>query len=517
MRSPPTILQCLEHPQIWRPWLEPDPGTRSAWFAVWRAMFGLPMTEECLKTFTECTGRPAPQPGGHRSVWLICGRRAGKTLFMAITGVYLAAFRQWKGVKGERLVVLLIATTAKQARSLLGYVRSLLLDVPALASMVERETQNEIELNNGVTLLVEVSDFRSIRGSTVVAALVDEAAYLSADGASTDKELLIAIRGAMISTADSILIVGSTPYGRKGVVWEASRDWFGKADAKELVWVAPSLTMNPTLDPQVIERALQDDPFSARAEYLAQFRDDVSAFIPRELIEASVDRDIVVRAQVAGVTYFAFCDPSGGTVGGDAFTVAVAHGGEADGMVVLDALIEKPGPFNPSSVVAEIAALLKSYGLYSTVGDRYSAAWVSESFAAEGITYIASRRDRSAIYSECLPLFTAGRARLLDHDRTVKQFAGLERVAAGSGKDRIDHPRGQHDDAANAVAGALVLAAAKPAEALIVVPYVGTGRAPDKWSADWGDGGYYHTPADYEKDYETGSSSWMRARARGEL
>ena len=41
------------------------------------------------------------------------------------------------------------------------------------------------------------------------------------------------------------------------------------------------------------------------------------------------------------------------------------------------------------------------------------------------------------------------------------QFVGLERRTARSGKDTVDHGLGGHDDVANAVAGALVLACGK--------------------------------------------------------
>ena len=111
-----------------------------------------------------------PASGGYRGVYLICGRRGGKSLAMAVTGVFLACFRKWKGDKGERLVVLLVAVTARQAPSLFGYVRGLIAGVPALNAMVVRETQSEIDLNNGVTLSIEVADYRSIRGATIVAA-----------------------------------------------------------------------------------------------------------------------------------------------------------------------------------------------------------------------------------------------------------------------------------------------------------------------------------------------------------
>ena len=56
-----------------------------------------------------------------------------------------------------------------------------------------------------------------------------------------------------------------------------------------------------------------------------------------------------------------------------------------------------------------------------------------------------------------LPLLNSGKVDLLDNSRLVSQLCGLERRTARSGKDSVDHPPGQHDDVANAVAGACVL------------------------------------------------------------
>ena len=58
-----------------------------------------------------------------------------------------------------------------------------------------------------------------------------------------------------------------------------------------------------------------------------------------------------------------------------------------------------------------------------------------------------------------MPLLNSGRVVLPRNDRLIRQLTSLERTTArGSGRDNIDHPRGQHDDVANAVAGAAVLA-----------------------------------------------------------
>jgi hypothetical protein len=140
----------------------------------------------------------------------------------------------------------------------------------------------------------------------------------------------------------------------------------------------------------------------------------------------------------------------------DSFTMAVAH--TEGNIVVLDCLVEVRAPFNPSAATEQIASVLRSYGLQRTTGDRYSAQWVVEAFAKCGITYEHSERDRSAIYLDALPLFTSGRARLLDNKKLVAQFASLERRTSPIGKDRIDHGPGGHDDSCNSAALAMVLA-----------------------------------------------------------
>jgi hypothetical protein len=55
-----------------------------------------------------------------------------------------------------------------------------------------------------------------------------------------------------------------------------------------LVWVAPSLTMNPALDPAIVSQADEADPLSAAAEYGAQFRSDVDAFVTREVLDRCI-------------------------------------------------------------------------------------------------------------------------------------------------------------------------------------------------------------------------------------
>jgi hypothetical protein len=65
--------------------------------------------------------------------------------------------------------------------------------------------------------------------------------------------------------------------------------------------------------------------------------------------------------------------------------------------------------------------------------------------------------DRSAIYMNTLPIFASGRARLLDSQKMVSQFAALERRTFSTGRERVD-PGPGHDDLCNSAAIALSFA-----------------------------------------------------------
>jgi hypothetical protein len=51
-------------------------------------------------------------------------------------------------------------------------------------------------------------------------------------------------------------------------------------------------------------------------------------------------------------------------------------------------------------------------------------------------------------------MLNSGSVDLLDNERMVNQFVGLERRTSRSGRDSIDHGPSGKDDVANAVAGA---------------------------------------------------------------
>jgi hypothetical protein len=159
-------------------------------------------------------------------------------------------------------------------------------------------------------------------------------------------------------------------------------------------------------------------------------------------------------------TYFGFCDPSGGS--SDSMTLAIAHRG-LPGKSVLDGHWERRPPFSPDDVAREFSEILRAYRITKVSGDRYAAGWVVDRFRDHGIVYQHSELTKSEIYAAFVALLNSGRIKIPGDARLRNQFLSLERRASRSGKESIDHLPASHDDCANAVAGALVLASAQHA------------------------------------------------------
>lgn len=426
------------------------------WRAIWRAAQGEGhlMTPRQRHLFAEVAQRDPPSKPV-RELVVIGGRRGGKdsTSAGAIACAAASDYGQFTR-PGETPQILCLAVDKTQARIVLNYTRALFNRVPMLAALKANETREGLELSNGNEIIVSTNNFRSVRGRTVPLAIFDEAGYWRDENFATpDVETYRAIRPCMATIPTAMLVIISTPYRRQGLLYEKYTKSFGKDDERVLVVLAPSLVLNPTLDQGLIDEAMADDAAAARAEYFCEWRDDIASFISSELIEAAVDVGVMVRPPLPGVKYVAGVDASSGT-GRDSFGVAIAH--KEAGGVVLDLAHEIRPPFNALTAITEAASIVGQYGIREVCGDRYAPGFVAESFAKHGIKYRYSERDRSAMYLECLPLFTSGKVRLVDNRRLVTQFAQLERRTSSSGKDRVDHPDRGHDDLSNAVAASII-------------------------------------------------------------
>jgi hypothetical protein len=337
-----------------------------------------------------------------------------------------------------------------------------------------RESRESVELVDGVTIEVITASNAAPRGRSYVLVVVEEAAFLQNDAerANPDVELLRAVRPALARVPGSLLVVVSSPYARKGVLWQAWQKYRDAPDGEVVLVQASTLALNPTFDRRAIEAAYADDPVAARSEYGAEFRTDVEGFLDFDALDAVVVRGRIELAPVEELTYVGFLDMAGGSAGGDSATLAIAHR-DARGVAVLDLVRERRPPFSPEQVVGEFAADLARYRRPPTTADRWAGEFPVEAFRRWQIEVRPSAKPKSDLYRELLPLVNAGRVELLDVPRLRSQLLGLERRTARGGRDSIDHPqgRGRHDDVANAAAGALVLAAGRGTQGALILNY----------------------------------------------
>lgn len=450
-----TMREALEDPDTFATILPGETWTN--WRVLLIASQGEPLTAAELDIFTMLTGRAEAPVEPCDELWGVIGRRGGKTRAFAVGACYFATQIEYGDIlaPGERGNLPILAASTWQANKALSYVRGVFDNVPRLGEMVENLTSDVISLSTSVDIEVRPANMNTVRSGTAVAALCDEVAFWKSDRSSKnpDHEILDGLRPSLATTGGPLFVM-SSPYARKGELYKTHRDHHGeKGDRLIIVAQAPSRVMNATLKQSVIDKALTRDRSKAKAEYLAQFREDIEDYLGPEVLENCTSKGTVRRPRKDGVRYNAFVDPAGGS-GQDSMTLAIAHS-EGD-KSVLDLVEEIRPPFSPEVATKDFAAILKSYGITKVVGDRYAGEWPRERFKTHGIDYELSAMNKSEIYLTALPVFNSGQAVMIDHEAMREQFLSLERKTARGSRDTIDHPVNEHDDIANAAAGALV-------------------------------------------------------------
>ena len=245
---------------------------------------------------------------------------------LAVIAVFLACFFDWRVdlAPGEVGTIMIIACDRRQARVIMRYCLGLMQAVPMLKRQIEGVTQESITLRNRVVIEIHTASFRTTRGYSICAALLDELAYFPNDehAAEPDVEVINAIKPGMARsefyaalrlqpTFATRSALGSLPEA----LWPGGRPNSGVAGLLR--------DMNPSLPQEFIDQHMAEDPARAAAEYLAQFRTDVEAFVLREAVEGCIARGVYERGPLSEHRYVGFVDPSGGSV--DLMTLGVAH------------------------------------------------------------------------------------------------------------------------------------------------------------------------------------------------
>jgi hypothetical protein len=455
VRDRPSIIEFVTDPQLLG--LSVSPAQR----ALLKAIYGLALDADEGDLWRRCTGREAYPSRAFGEVTVVSGARAGKdSRIAAPIACYEATFGGHDAhlAKGEHAIIPLVAQDKRGTRTAGGYVRHYFTGSPLLRAMLAEEPlADEVRLTNRTTVMAFPCTLRSLRGFSIPAAVMDELGFYRIEGAAdADAEIQASIRRGMLAFPAARLVKVSTPYMKAGVLYDDVRRAWGQADPDLLVWRAPTVLMNPAVSPDRLERERRLDPSRFAREYEAEFADDLEAFLPGAWIDGAVAAGRHELPPVDRACYYAGIDPSGG--GPDAFTLAVVHpevATEGTVRVVHDVMRSwgrsRGAGVDLEGIVRECAEVLGRYGVHDVLGDRYAGQWVRQAFERYGIAYHEAP-DKAAVYGELEPLVAQGRVVLLDHPIVIRELKLLERRPRPGGRPMIDHPRGAHDDHANALA-----------------------------------------------------------------
>lgn len=452
----PSLLDALSTCGLTGPTWQP-------WRTIARVLAGQPLGRDEQALFEQCTRRARVPTEPPAEFYAIIGRRGGKSRFAGATSAW-AAGRRYPLAPGERAVVGLAAADRDQARILYTYASapftsSVTRGVQALKALVQRETRWSLDLQTGVSIEVRTSHFGRIRGRIYALAIADELAFWqSDDGSNPASEVLAAIRPGL-ATLGGQLIGISSPFAKAGPLWDLYTRYFGRDDPRVIVWQAATRTMNPSIAQSVVDDALARDEDSARAEWLAEFREDSAALVTDAALRAVTRADDTPTRPPHDGEPVIFVDPASGS-GSDAMTTGIAvrtAGPDGRPVAHVVGVAEAKPPFDPTLVVADLAEVCRDLGVTRVVGDRFAQGWCSALFRGVGLTYVPSPLTKSELYVQMLVLINTRSVSLPNDASLLTQLTGLQRRATAGGRDSVDHRVGAHDDLANAAAGAAVL------------------------------------------------------------
>lgn len=371
-----------------------------------KASAALPMSRREVRLFKEVAGDRDPPKRPVPEVVAVVGRGGGKDAIASALATHAAVSVDARRLRpGERAVVLCLATDKDQAAIALSYIRGYFENVGLLSLLVDGRMRRDdrVDLKNRVSIIVTTNNFRAPRGRTVICAIYDECAFWKSENTTApDFETDAAIAPGLARWPGSLKILISSAYRRTGLLHDRYKRGWARSDEDCLVVLGTSLQFNPMLDEKIIQRELEKDRERASAEYLSQWRNDLSSFVSRDVVESLIDRGVRERAPEPGVRYMAFADESGGgSSNGDASSLVICHI-DRNRVVHQDLIRVWKPPFSPAQVIVEKCRLLRAYRCSRVTADRWAFGLAADAYRTNGIRFEPSLKVKSDLYLDFL-------------------------------------------------------------------------------------------------------------------
>jgi hypothetical protein len=396
------------------------------------------------------------------------GKKNAKSLDLVLAALFVLVIR--RSVQGSNGYI--IASDEDQAGDDLDLARKLVACNPDLAGEIEPFAK-ELRLRDGSGSL------KILPGKDVAGSHGKTGAFLGFDEVHNMRDWSLFESLQMDPTRpDALTWITSydTIYNTPGVpLFDLKAIGRAGSDARMLFsWYSGDLCTDPAfaeLEPELRANPSINSWPEGRA-YLEQQRRRLPTSRYRRLhlcmpgspSGAYYDQQSVLNAIIAGRRslppeathrYAGFVDMSGGS--SDDAVVAIAH--QENRRTVVDLVEKQAGspPFDPRSAVRKFVGILREYRIASVHGDAYAGETFRRDFEERGVTYRKCELSASELYEHTEPRLNAGEVELPDLPILLEQMLCL--VQRGP---KVTHESGSHDDHANACAGAVWAASAKP-------------------------------------------------------
>jgi hypothetical protein len=217
---------------------------------------------------------------------LLASRQSGKSQTCAILALHKALYTPGS-------LVLCIAPALRQSVELSHKVFTAYRDLERGRMHAPRsENKLSLELENGSRIITLPGTEKTIRGySKAALVLIDEASRV-------DDGLLYAVQ-PMLAVSGGTLVMISTPYGKRGVFYEA---WAHGGESWERVRVTAADI--PRISPEFLEDERRTLPeFVFRQEYECSFEETSDAVFTEEMILGARDDSIEPLPQLEGMSW----------------------------------------------------------------------------------------------------------------------------------------------------------------------------------------------------------------------
>lgn len=394
----------------------------------------------------------------------VCGARSGKTYALgALRVLHLALTVSLASMApGEKAFGLIVAPDKKLARQAFDYVIGAIEVSPTLEAMVRSKTEERVVLQRSdgpVTIerLAASGKGTSLRGRSLVAALLDECAFFRDDNYQVnDAELFKATRPRLLPGGQALLT--STPWAEVGLLHEefvenhpspqcAAPHYIGKgAPTRAMAAHAPTMLMRNFVDNvrAVVDAERAKDPVNAAREFDAQFMSAATGqYFDAGSISRAVDPDLALGRQAAKRSAQAVgADP--GFTSDSAASVAVEM--TDDWVAVLDILELVPGekPLKPTQVFAAMADMADRYGQLEIASDIHYAESAREAWGARGIGLVAipgGQEGKGVMFSALRRRLNESTLKLPRHSKLLQQLREVVGKPTPGGGFSIVQPR----------------------------------------------------------------------------